>query len=232
MSQVTVGLSNNKRKRSYKDGIVYKARKEAKAKRTFGPSAKLIRNRVANGDAGVEIKTAYVPVTQATVAAASTFQFINLNGMIEGTDNGNRVGRRITMKSLDLRVMATMNTTSGFQTLRHGIIVDTQNKGNALAAGPWQNGGITNVTAQRTEEDLPRFIILKDEMIDFQNVAQTRKTTHWYVKLKDLVTQYNTGNTGGAADINVNGLYYFFIWDSVANAPSYSMYSKLNYCDF
>lgn len=154
-------------------------------------------------------------------------------GMAEGTPDGQRIGKRICVDEIDIRLSMFWSSTYGqdygYQLFRMVIWLDKQCNGTApLAsdimrspAGPTTPGASSPY--QRYNED--RFIILKDKTYTFNATASTYvaylgpnptlasiiKKAHIVIKDLDIPVIYKgTGNTVSDVSSNNIGILYLF----------------------
>lgn len=159
-----------------------------------------------------------------------------LNGIIEGAAFYQRVGRKIEMKSLQIKGwMAPDENTTQDITQRGRILIVYDRQANGVAAtwddviqsysntGAVSNGSLDFVNLDNRD----RFVILRDiEMImpsvtrigtvdvfmqgtaSHGNSAGEEFMINEYIPLKGLVTQFK-GATGGIGDISTGSLLFF-----------------------
>lgn len=136
------------------------------------------------------------PIVAGT-AAASIFL---LNGIATGTNATNRVGRRITMTALQLRVNVTLATTSvGSSPLRFLVVYDKQTNG----ANPMATDVLVNDTIDSNMNlgNSRRFETLCD--IEFPCIGTAGPQSAWvnrYVKLNHPV-EFNGSSSAAVTAI-------------------------------
>lgn len=140
---------------------------------------------------------------------------ILLNGCVQGTEATNRLGRKITMTSLYLKMQATLAATTtlgGY--IRYAVVYDKQANGTAPA--------ITDVFLSNNQlspnnlSNRDRFVKIIDKETPVISVnGDPTVSIEEYRKL-NLETCFNTGNAGTIGDITSGSLYLF-----VANNGSF-----------
>lgn len=177
-----------------------------------------------------EIKTVDV---NATTTVPSTTDTINLlNGLVEGVDGNNRVGRRVNMKSLKVR-MFWGNVTGAAAVIapyviRWAIVYDRQpNAANPAWADVFSNinvagtndGGV--VTSFPNPTNFDRFVILRDGFRNYDPINTTPSNqlqesgnrqdsveSH-FVPLKGLESHFIAGaGAGTIADFRTGALLF------------------------
>lgn len=147
-----------------------------------------------------------------------------LNGMQYGNTAITRIGMKINIKSLEMRLLLRPTVTTGVENhCRWTLILDRQPNGAAPAAvtdilTAQSNTGMHNLANRK------RFKILRDQSFTLGSVVAgastgmpTARNEHVYIKFrKGLVTEYNTGNAGTVADISTNSLYLMYFGSEVA----------------
>ena len=222
------------RKRSYSLGISKKARTLSYKPRQFTAPA-VTRAAIVAARAAKEVKGMDTLIDQAvsivsTVGTNANCQVLNL--IQSGSGSWNRVGRKVSLKSLRLRGVAQYNTTFGaLQTnadnwLRMVVVWDQQPSGGTIPtydtvfATTIQDGTETGgILAPVRYDNMDRFRVLKDSMIHFSqdvNALSTGTTTVMvpfdeYISLGGRETVFS-GQTVPMtiADISTGGLYIYF----------------------
>ena len=190
--------------------------------------------------AGVEYKAIDVSNPNAQVTNAGGV--VLLNGCARGDDIGERDGRQITMRSVDIRMeIQPVGTATSAHSLRVIIFVDKQANGtaptpaNVLAV----TGSAEATVSAHNLEYRNRFWILSDKVYGFgcdyggagvgvQRLVATRFWRSFAVK-----TTFNSGTAGTVADIATNSLYLLAISDTAtaAQQPYLQFYSRVRFTD-
>jgi len=145
----------------------------------------------------------YIDVTvNASFTSAGALTL--LNGCIPGSDAINRIGRRIKMKSLLLRLSCNVGATPTNDVVRFMVVYDRQANGAAPAA----TDILTGISALNPNNlnNRARFITLLDWIQAMDTVGPTIVQKVVFIR-KDLVTTFNAGTAGTVADIQTGSLY-------------------------
>lgn len=187
-----------------------------------------------------ELKAIDVSSPNAQVTSAGTLTL--LNGCARGDDIGERDGRQISMRSLEVRMEAQpIGTATSCHALRVLIFVDKQ--ANAAAPTPAQVlavvGSAEATVSAYNLEYRNRFWILHDRTFGFgaeSGGAATGFDKLYIAKVWRYLNQkvtYNAGVAGTVADIATNSLYLLAIADTAtaAQEPFLQFYSRLRFSD-
>lgn len=184
-----------------------------------------------------ELKGVDIPITitvgnvLATTTTNGSSQL--LNGVQLGNASYNRVGRKISMKSLRMKIIWTLsqfaNGTTGDQNgniLRIVVVYDKQPSGSLptydTIFGRTNDAGTESaqVFDSLRYDNTGRFRVLHDEVhvcnpmaghIANGDFCNYRYFCDKYIKLKDLETIYaSSTNPAAIGDISTGGLYVFF----------------------
>lgn len=129
-----------------------------------------------------------------------------LNQCVRGDDIGDRTGREIIMKSIELSCFTIPVAASPGSSGRFIVVYDRQSNG---VAPTWAMVvGAPSTTNFKNLDNRKRFKILFDKTIIMSDVGQSESHNFftWYRRLRHPVT-YNAGNAGTIADINTGALY-------------------------
>lgn len=160
------------------------------------------------------------------VAGATTGKLLLLNPVIQGSSATTRLGRRITMVSLQcVYSMSFVPTTTGNSSLRFMIIYDKQTNATAMTAAQLlttdEMNGLLNLDNAR------RFRVIMDKVypIGFSTSGPTCFLFKKWMKL-NLPVEFNTGNAGTVGDITTGSLY-LFVWQdgNLATASPQSIFT-------
>ena len=170
---------------------------------------------------GLQLAQGEFKFVDVTVGAdINTTGFVHLlNGMTRGDDISQRIGREVTLRSVQMTYqIGSKNNTGLDQYVRAMLVYDSQ-----------ANGGPTplisdilsasNTYAHRNLENRHRFKILYDRTIALNASGEpgSRRVLKFYRRLNHPVT-FN-GNTGGTiADIQTGALYFAAISSNPAGA--------------
>lgn len=217
---IQLQLMSNKRK--YSDADIARNREAAMArKRARGlaspqvtmPNNSLARQAVrtggwANPVRGGELKFKDLNVTLNPVANSTTFSLpILLNGLIPGSGASERIGRKVTWKSLLIRYSHGLAVTStGGAPLRILVIYDKQ----ANAAAPFITDVLLadNFNSPNNLSNRDRFVTLFDHMVEPISVQGDFQRAGVLYKNFQLETMFNAGVAGTVGDIASGSIYF------------------------
>lgn len=227
------------RKRKAATTLVRKAASllRAKGPRT-GPTYSRSRYPALGGGRGYpELKVVDTALTTTIIPTTATITL--LNGIATGTDYTNRIGRKITIKSILFRATVVPNTSSNTpagDTTRHMIIYDSQPNGAAPAiADILQNSSINDPLNLNNRD---RFRVLFDQYVTMEAAQYAAGTLtagspgarqiKLYKKCNLEQIFNNTGST--VASIQTGAVYYVVI--SGFNNQSTSLWtSRIRFMD-
>jgi len=156
-----------------------------------------------------------------------------INGVARGDEISERIGRKTTMKSIQIRIKATSGTAT--EACRFLVVYDKQANAAALTAATVLNAA--TVEDMKNLENRSRFWILHDEQFVMgasggTTGIPTMRELSWYRKVK-LPVIYNSGDAGTVADITTGSLYVITIGSEApgATASSAVMRSRVRYAD-
>lgn len=214
--------------------VVQKAPKQAKMARTA--SVVLVPKRGLRTE---ERKNLDVLTTGTITFNQTTSNLFLLNGCDDGALPTQRVGRRITMTSMELRWAGSfVATTAGASPLRMCVVYDRQANGAAPTAvdvfAVDQITGVMNLGNSR------RFKVLVDEIVE--NVS-TAGPNSWYSKCwrdftakgtkAGLEVEFNDNSTATITSI-VTGSIYAFFWQNgniLTASPTATLLSRIRFLD-
>lgn len=220
-------------------GFQYRKKLKAKVVRRAGMAPALLRSRAG------EVKSVDAPTGGFnTFAFSTTATFTLLNGLVIGAAINNRIGRKISMRSLRIRggiYVSATTVNSLYEFGRLILIYDRQANGAAPVIGDLLQdedaAGTTTTTAFSglNMSNAARFKVIKtwqfkaeqsagaaitnSEPSQVTTDAQTCYNIDTFINLKDLETGFNAGNAGTVADIATGSLYMVTIGlNTAANA--------------
>lgn len=176
------------------------------------------------------VEQKYMDHTLAAQSVSSTATVNTLNAIAQGTDNTNRVGRKIRVKSLYVRG----NIIAGDATNNVMIWIgwDTQTNGSqALATQIFQSqatdlGPLSPLNLNYGN----RFITIKHKNFTVDTSGNASRTFKWYKKLNTVCTY--GGTAADTASIYTNALVLVVVSDSIAvSHPSISFYCRIRFTD-
>jgi len=178
---------------------------------------------VGGGSGLVEKKV--VDINAATYLIENTGTILTLlNGTVPGSQNFNRIGRKIALSSLQIRgfVRQADNTVAARQ-VRMIIVYDKQANASAPTFANVISSQNIGGTVSSTCTDMvnldnrDRFRIIRDRTFVFGDInaawaaGSNVEDVDMYIKLGDLPTIYNAGSAGTIGDIQSGSLYVFWI---------------------
>lgn len=240
------GFSQGTKRKLFASGMPGKRGKRKSFKLKGAPG--LLRRK------GPEIKT--VDINQVVHSISTAGNTTLINGLVEGVDANQRVGRRINMKSVKIRMWwatGVMPAAAVDTYCRYILVYDRQPNG---AAPTWADimtnynvTGATDSTAMAAPNptNFDRFVILRDgcrcyaptTTASVNQVAQddtnfTKQVEEWFVNLKGLESHYIAGaGAGTIADFRTGSLYFFTLGsNTVANTTTTcTITARLRYHD-
>jgi len=193
----------------------------------MAPKKKFIKPSNLNlNQVGPELKYVDTEATDTAVpAGTSSVDFVLLNSIAQGSDNTNRIGRKITVKSIDINAIFTGMIASGTTgtpsaMIRWWVLVDAQPDGaTATPADVWKSTS-TFAVAHRNLDTSERFKILRTGTFDLCNQSSAAGNSSGapsagfpdkayldiYIPLNDAVKY--SGTSTGISNI-ASGAYYF-----------------------
>lgn len=169
------------------------------------------------GPSGMEFKVKDTslsgPVDQTTA------RYYLLNGTSRGSDIGNRNGRKITVRSVQINLGLEANAGGTSQWHRVMLVVDRQPNGVALDVA--QVLQTVSPFAVRNLENRKRFNILYDHTFWILpgGINGSLRMIKYYKKMFLDVT-YNTNDAGTIGDISTNSLYLIVFGSQPAGATA------------
>lgn len=155
--------------------------------------------------------------TALTADATTTASINAVNVMVVGTGANTRIGRRILMKSLQIRCQIEREdpATTTAQHVRMMVVYDRQSNGAAPAVTDILD--TSAVQSLRNMANVGRFFMLSDEFVEI-TAAQGGNQYFIYNKfLKfNLPVYYNAGNAGTIADVSTGGLFVIYLGSQAA----------------
>lgn len=175
-----------------------------KAKKTNGVSKKRSKGILFQMDTGTRAERKSLDtVTSLAPPLTSSFTAATLlNGLAQGTGTNERVGRKTTLKSVQLRYTHIPTSGGPDSQVRIAIIYDKQPNGALPAASDIFNQANFNSHLNLANSD--RFVVIMDEISESSQSSLIGISGQRYVKC-NLETIYG-GTTNGIASINSGSL--------------------------
>lgn len=165
-----------------------------------------------------------------------------VNGCARGDDINERIGRQITMRSIQATILIRSTGAAGTPHVGRVLLVyDRQCNAAALTAANVLAtvGSAQAVVTMRNLENRNRFSILMDRRVSFSaNMGgagvgmDNTRMVQFYRKLNHPVA-YNNGDAGSIADITSGSLYLVMVTDTnvAADEPEFSYQTRVRYTD-
>lgn len=191
---------------------------------------------IATLPSSAELKFKDTSAGSNIVAASSAFTtpgatFL-LNGLVPDSTATGRIGRRVMIKSLYLRLSwAAGPTSTGSAPLRMLIVYDKQ--ANAAAPAVTDILATDAFTSMNNISNRDRFVTLCDKLVEPCGVGVSLGVATAFYKKLNLAVQYNAGTAGTIADITSGSIYVLFAQSgqiATANA-GVTWYARVRYTD-
>jgi len=167
-------------------------------------------------------------------------------GLAEGTENNQRVGRKVTLVNLQISFYCAPDATStpfpntSWDNGTLWVVQDKYPNGTPAAAGDvfdYSSGGIQYGLAFKNMQENPdRFSILLRKEWSYSVANQIMRPQFHQVNLNNLVVQYS-GTSNGTGNIQKNGIIIFIsannpaIVGSTTGNTLYEINTQLHYHD-
>lgn len=176
----------------------------------------------------VELKYMDSEATNSTLATTGNRYL--LNGNVQGTSTSTRIGNKVTIKHIELKMNYTSTVVSS---IKMAIVYDKQANAALAAVSDIYNaiGGIFYPWATRNSVNSQRFVILKNFVMTINpniTATLTSKQLSKYIKC-NIPVQYNGGVAGTIADIQTGAIYMVVLCDNANSSLSYT--SRLRFQD-
>lgn len=194
----------------------------AKAAKKAAKRPRVQKSVFPTSDLGPELKHVDTTSSGTFDHSGGSPGIVLLNGIVAGTGKSERVGRKILMKSLELRIKFQKGTNSN--NIRMLIVYDKQANQTLPTCAD-----VVNVTTSALDpyqaknlDNAERFVILKDVNIDFANSGSVAPVT-WFQKIflrLNLPVRFDS-TAGGYTDITSGSLVLMF-FDNNSTGSAYS----------
>ena len=158
--------------------------------------------------------------TSVNIACDTTGAVALLNGIARGDDINERVGRRVVLRSIEMRVQSVVTATTGVdQNHRVLIVYDRQTNATALTVADVLTA--VDINSPRNLTNRSRFKIIYDSLhhLNASGESGAHKVLDWYKPLWLPVT-FNSGDAGTVADIQTGSLYLVVVGNRSAGADA------------
>jgi len=177
-------------------------------------------------------ETGYVDVTGGPHALDTTGSVTLLNTVAQGASVNQRVGKKVALKSLQIRGHARNNSTATDNDVAYLIVYDKRPTGTLPAVTDILVSA--NSAAFNNDANSGRFRIISrwDAALLGNNTAAANLTESFmkscdtYIPLKGLPTVYKAAATGAIGDIEEGALYLVTVGWNVAGTAAASLYAS------
>lgn len=218
--------------RSVRSASSYRRRRSSALYRTGGRYVNRASRKSAMAIAGMEAKNIDDNVVLATAfpTGTTTGQLLLLNGIAQGTTATSRIGRKIMMKSLLIRLaIAKSATQTGEGAVRCMVVYDSQ--ANATAPAVTDILQVDNISGVMNLNNADRFKVVMDKVFNFGAVDHTSVVYTKYKKIA-LETKFNNGSAGTVGDIQTGSMYLLTHNIGITTAPPIgSFYVRIRFYD-
>jgi len=200
----------------------------------FNPSGGL--GRMSSLPNASELK--FKDTSAATVITAGVATFTTpgaaflLNGLVPDSTATGRIGRRVNIKSLYVRlVWGAGSASTGSAPLRVLIVYDKQ--ANATAPAVTDVVVTDAFTSMNNISNRDRFVTLCDKIVEPCGVGVSLAVSEMFYKKLNLPVQFNAGTAGTIGDITSGSIYIMFAQSgniATSNAAC-TWYSRIRYTD-
>lgn len=158
-----------------------------------------------------------------------TGEFILMNGIAQGTNDNERIGNTMRIKSVEYRIIVQHNIGATDQTyFRCILFVDLESDGaDPTLAEVLQNTTVP-IVSPRNLNNRNKYLILKDQVLKL-NDDNPNGYIEVYKKL-NLKTTYDAAGATIAAIAN-HPIYLLVLSNHPSNGPTMNSYSRIRYVD-
>lgn len=162
-----------------------------------------------------------------SVSPDTTGAMTLLNSTVQGDADNNRSGNSILLRSVNINMKFTMNTSATNTTIRYILFFDKEANG----ATPTGSNILQNVSpvGNYDHNQASRFQVLYDNRLTLSVNGTSEITKRIYRRLQRH-THYD-GVAGNAADIVDYGLWLYMVSDEGTNTPTVQIRSQLLFID-
>lgn len=132
-----------------------------------------------------------------------------MNGLVKGTDEFERVGRKVTIKSIHLKGILQVYPATGVDQFHRIIVVRQKQTINTPSPQVLDVLATTDIYSLRNKTKLTNYQVLYDKIFQLNaaNESGAQKIFNFYKKC-NIITTYNAGNAGSYGDLEHNALYF------------------------
>lgn len=164
----------------------------------------------ANPSAGSELKFIDTTPSSTVTASSGAFSALTLlNGCIPGSTATDRIGRKVVLKSVYFRYVASLATTST-QGGALRIIIFYDKQANASTPAITDLLLADTFASPNNLSNRDRFVVICDEITEPISAGNNFQIAGNIWKRLNLETMFNAGTAGTVADITTGALYMAF----------------------
>lgn len=174
----------------------------------------------------INTEAKYVDVS-SSATFSSTMVYERLTAIAVGTTDITRIGNKILLKDVLVRLRFIMNSSATATQCRWILFVDKECDG-AIPSAP-QPLASSSTEAPNSMDFSKRYVIVKTGNVSL-SINGTRDFAIKCYKNLNIHCDYD-GTGSAVADAKENQLYIGFISSEATNVPTYSLYSRVKYYD-
>jgi len=170
----------------------------------------------------------------ANQATNTTTSFVLLNGTAEGVGPTQHVGRRVMLRSVQVKFRSYVTDTTGTDQV-HRVMLVYDKQTNQVAPGITDILVAAGDNTLRNLDNRSRFTILLDKRIDLNAAGESGSQIVWdYYKKLMLPTQYDATADDTVASITTGSLYLVIFGSNApgVTAGTTSYNSRVRYTDY
>jgi hypothetical protein len=179
-----------------------------------------------------EKKNVDTTINTSIVFGQSTGTLQLLNGLVPGNSATTRIGRTVTMRSLEIRWLGSLApTTTGSSPLRMLVIYDKQTNASAPMATDILVSDL--IDSPMNLSNSKRFIIIANEEISCVGTAGPQSWFSNIYRKLNLPIEFNTATNGTVGDIVTGAIFALFYQEGtlLVASPSNLFYSRIRFID-
>ena len=154
----------------------------------------------------------------------TTMAYQSLNVMQLGNTASTRVGQKIAVRSIELRIQVRPTAATGVEQFGRFIVVLDRQPNAAAPAAATDFMAAATTTSPRALTNRKRFKFLLDRSYALGSVVAGTNTStptsryyHIYMKLRrPIIVEFNAANNGTVADISTNHIFYTTVGSEAA----------------
>lgn len=168
-------------------------------------------------------ETGFVDVAQANYVFDTTGSITHINIVPQGTSTSERVGKKIQMKSLQMRGFSLNNASATVNDIAYIIVYDKRPTGTLPAVTDILN--TANSASMNKDDNTGRFRIVKRvDRVLVGNTTTFTETTQVsedsWISLKNAPVEYMAAGTGAIGDTSLGALYLVTVGSVAAGATA------------